>query len=49
MADDATTADAGCGCCEPESKTVADRVRELETRREILDRRLRQLAPVGAR
>jgi hypothetical protein len=45
---DATTTDSGCGCCRPEPKTAADVVRELEARREELDRRLSRLELAGA-
>jgi hypothetical protein len=44
-----TTADAGCGCCQPEPKTTEDVIRALHARRDDLDRRLRRLEPVGAR
>jgi len=42
---------SGCGCCQPERKTTEDVRRELESRRDRLDRRLRTLARelVGAR
>ena len=35
--------ETGCGCCQPEQKSVEDVRRELEDRRERLDRRLRAL------
>ena len=35
--------ETGCGCCQPERKTVQDVRRELEDRRERLDRRLQSL------
>jgi len=43
--------DTGCGCCQPEHKTVDDIRRELEDRRERLDQRLRAIDAelVGAR
>ena len=43
--------ETGCGCCQPEEKTVQDIRRALEDRRERLDRRLRALDQelVGAR
>ena len=38
---DEATADPGCGCCKPpEPLTVADEVRELQARREAVERRL---------
>ena len=40
---------SGCGCCQPDSKTTSDVVRELEERRDRLDERLRRLEPVSAR
>lgn len=49
--EDAGVDDTDCGCCRPERKTVEDVRRELEDRRERLDRRLRALEGelVGAR
>ena len=53
MADTATSngattdSDPGCGCCRPETKTATDVVRDLEARRDDLDRRLARLEPVG--
>ena len=44
--------ETGCGCCQPERKTVEDVRRELEERRARLDVRLRALEArelVGAR
>lgn len=43
--------DTGCGCCQPDQKTVESVRRELEDRRDRLDRRLRALEDelVGAR
>lgn len=35
--------DPGCGCCRPEAKTEQDVVRELQARRDDLDRRLQRL------
>ncbi len=51
MADESVVEETGCGCCQPEHKTVQDVRRELEDRRERLDRRLRALEGdlVGAR
>lgn len=52
MTDDTTTADPGCGCCQPEQKTRADVIRDLEARRADVDRRLQALGErrlVGAR
>ena len=40
---EATTTDAGCGCCQPEAKTKQDMIRELQARRDDLDKRLRRL------
>lgn len=45
---DATTNDSSCGCCRPEPKTEAQVVRELEARRDDLDRRLSRLELAGA-
>ena len=44
---EATTTDAGCGCCQPEAKTKQDMIRELEARRDELDERLRRLDVSG--
>ena len=46
---DVGTVDGSCGCCQPEPKTAEDVIRELQARRDDLDRRLRRLEPVGAR
>jgi len=48
---DESVDEAGCGCCQPERKTVEDVRRELEDRRARLDARLRDLDGelVGAR
>jgi hypothetical protein len=40
---DETTNDPGCGCCRPEAKTKDDVVRELQARRDDLERRLQRL------
>ena len=40
---EATTTDAGCGCCQPEPKTTQDIINELRARRDELDARLRRL------
>ena len=38
------TSDSGCGCCRPESKTTDDIIRELESRRDVLDARLARVS-----
>jgi hypothetical protein len=49
----ASTTDAGCGCCQPEPKTTQDLIGELQARRQELDARLQRLEslhePVAAR
>ena len=42
----ATANDSGCGCCRPEPRTTEDIIRELESRRNVLDARL---AGMGSR
>jgi hypothetical protein len=50
---EATTTEAGCGCCRPEPKTTQDLISELRARRDDLDARLGRLEsrrePVAAR
>ncbi|HEX2184447.1 MAG TPA: hypothetical protein VHN78_02950 [Chloroflexota bacterium] len=47
-ATEAVTDDPGCGCCRPDPKTAQDVIRELQARRDDLDRRLARLELVGA-
>lgn len=39
--------DLGCGCCTRPPSAVADKVAQLEARREMLERRLRGLGQTG--
>jgi hypothetical protein len=43
MAQPASSNTGSCGCCTDDPKSVDDVVRELVTRRDILDRRLSEL------